>query len=395
MNGIPRGAVFICNLIILRKVFNVNKKVSPVIAQKLAHTYDLFNQGFVREAEDAANQILKKIPTESYALHLLGILKLKESDLEPAINALKKAVDINVNPEFLSNLALAYQESGVIEKAMSLYTQALKIEPKYINALFNQHAISLDHGNVDHAVNNLQKILTLNPNDDEVMYMLLHIHHAHKNQSIAHYEDLLSKGNDLSQSRLRAFQYFKDVIPIPKLLGSGYTILKKAYEAISLQNGLILEFGVRHGTSIRQLASLTSKPIYGFDSFEGLPEDWHQESKEIYSTRGKIPKVPAHVTLIPGWFEETLPLFLEKHKEEDVALINIDCDIYSSTKTVLDLLSNRIKKGTIIIFDEYIGNLHWEEDEHKAFMESVTQYRWKYEYLFYSAYTKQVVVKII
>ena len=157
---------------------------------------------------------------------------------------------------------------------------------------------------------------------------------------------------------------------------------------------MILEFGVRYGTSIRQLASLTSKPLYGFDSFEGLPEDWHQESKLIYSTSGRIPKVPAHVTLIPGWFEETLPVFLEKHGE-DIALINIDCDIYSSTKTVLDLLSPRIKKGTIILFDEYIGNLHWEEDEHKAFMESIDTYQWKYEYLLYSAYTKQVVVRII
>jgi tetratricopeptide (TPR) repeat protein len=373
---------------------NMNKKVPPAIAQKLAHAYDLFNQGFVRDAEDIATQILKKIPTESYALHLLGIIKLKESDLEPTINALKKAVDINANPEFLSNLALAYQESGVIEKAMDLYDQALKIEPKYINALFNQHAIWLDRGNVDHAIHNLQKILTLNPSDDEVMYMLLHLHHVYKDQSMTYYEDLLLEGNDLSRSRLKAFEYFRDIKPIPKLLGSGHTVLKKAYEAISLQHGLILEFGVRHGTSIRQLASLTSQPIYGFDSFEGLPEDWHQESKEVYSTRGKIPKVPAHVTLIPGWFEETLPLFLEKHGE-DIALINIDCDIYSSTKTVLDLLSPRIKKGTIILFDEYIGNLHWEEDEHKAFMESIDTHQWKYEYLFYSAYTKQVAVKII
>ena len=372
---------------------NMNKKVPPAIAQKLAHAYDLFNQGFVRDAEDAATQILKKIPNESYALHLLGIIKLKESDLEPAIHALKKAVEINKNPEFLSNLALAYQESGVIEKAMSLYEQALKIEPKYINALFNQHAIWLDRGHIDNAIHNLQKILTLNPSDDEVMYILLHLHHVYKNQSITHYEDLLLEGNDLSRSRLKAFQYFRDIKPIPKLLGSGHAVLKKAYEAISLQNGLILEFGVRHGTSIRQLASLTSKPIYGFDSFEGLPEDWHQESKEVYSTRGKIPKVPAHVTLIPGWFEETLPLFLEKHGE-DIALINIDCDIYSSTKTVLDLLSPRIKKGTIILFDEYIGNLHWEEDEHKAFMESINRYQWKYEYLFYSAYTKQIVLRI-
>ena len=35
------------------------------------------------------------------------------------------------------------------------------------------------------------------------------------------------------------------------------------------------------------------------------------------------------------------------------------------------------------------------KDEHKAFMESIDTYQWKYEYLCYSAYTKQVVVKII
>lgn len=372
----------------------MNKKVSPAISQKLAQGYDLFNQGFVKDAEDIVIQILKKTSDEAYAFNLLGIIKLRESDLESAIDALKKAVQLNTNPELLSNLALAYQESGVIEKAMSLYDQALKIEPKYINALFNQHAICLDRGHVANAIHNLQTILALNPSDHEVMYILLNIHKAHEDVLLSQYENALSQADDLSQSRLKSFQYLSHIKPMPKLLGSGYTVLKKAYEAISLQDGLILEFGVRHGTSIRQLASLTSKPLYGFDSFEGLPEDWHQESKEIYSTRGKFPKVPPHVTLIPGWFEETLPLFLEKH-EEDVALINIDCDIYSSTKTVLDLLSPRIKKGTIILFDEYIGNLHWEEDEHQALMESIAQYQWKYEYLFYSAYTKQVVVRIV
>ena len=372
----------------------MNKKVSPAISQKLAHAYGLFNQGLIKEAEDVAIQILKKTSDEAYAFNLLGIIKLRESDLEPAIDALKKAVHLNTNPELLSNLALAYQESGVIEKAMSLYDQALKIEPKYINALFNQHAIYLDQGNIDNVIQNLQTILTLNPNDHEVMYLLLNIHKAYQDTLPNSYENALSQSDDLSQSRLKSFQYLSHIKPMPQLLGSGHTVLKKAYEAISLQNGLILEFGVRHGTSMRQLASLASKPLYGFDSFEGLPEDWHQESKEIYSTKGKIPKVPAHVTLIPGWFEDTLPLFLAKH-EEDIALINIDCDIYSSTKTVLDLLSPRIKKGTIILFDEYIGNLHWEEDEHKAFMESIDTYQWKYEYLFYSAYTKQVVVKII
>jgi len=347
----------------------------------------------IKEAEDVATQILKKTTDEAYAFNLLGIIKLRESDLEPAIDILKKAVHLNPNPELLSNLALAYHESGAIEKAMDLYHKALAIEPKYINALFNQHAICLDRGNIDSAINNLQKILTLNPNDHEAIYLLLNIHKAHQDLLPTPYENALSQGDDLSRSRLRGFQYLANIKPMPKLFGSGHTVLKKAYEAKSLQNGLILEFGVRHGTSIRQLAGFTQKPIYGFDSFEGLPEDWHQESKEIYSTRGKIPKVPSHVTLIPGWFDQTLLLFLEKH-DEDVALINIDCDIYSSTKKVLDLLSARIKKGTIIVFDEYIGNLHWEDDEHKAFMESTKKYGWDYEYLFYSAYTKQVAVRI-
>ena len=372
----------------------MNKKVSQAISQKLVHGYDLFNQGLIKEAEDVAIQILKKTSDEAYAFNLLGIIKLRESDIEPAIDILKKAVHLKTNPELLSNLALAYQESGVIEKAMDLYHEALVIEPRYINALFNQHAIYLDRGNIEGAIYNLQKILTLNPNDHEAMYLLLNIHKAYQDVLISQYENTLSQGNDLSQSRLKSFQYLSHIKPMPKLLGSGHIVLKKAHEAISLQNGLILEFGVRHGSSIRQLASFTSKPIYGFDSFEGLPEDWHQESKEVYSTKGKIPKVPLHVTLIPGWFDQTLALFLEKH-EEDVALINIDCDIYSSTKTVLNLLSPRIKKGTIIIFDEYIGNLHWEEDEHKAFTESIDQYQWKYEYLCYSAYTKQVVARIV
>ena len=369
------------------------KKISSKAAQKLTQAYQLFHQGLLNEAEDLTQSIIRQSSSEPFALSLLGMISLKRSDLEPAIDALKKAVKLNTNPELLSNLALAYQESGVIEKAMSLYDQALKIEPKYINALFNQHAIWLDRGHVANAIHNLQKIFILNPSDHEVMYMLLNIHKAHEDVLLSRYENALSQADDLSQSRLRGFQYLSHVKPMPKLLGSGCAVLTKAHEAISLQDGLILEFGVRHGTSIRQLASLTSKPIYGFDSFEGLPEDWHQESKEVYSTRGKIPKVPAHVTLIPGWFDQTLPLFLEKHGE-NVALINIDCDIYSSTKTVLDLLSARIKKGTIIIFDEYIGNLHWEEDEHKAFMESINRYQWKYEYLFYSAYTKQIVVRI-
>src|SRR5208282_2854043 len=50
--------------------------------------------------------------------------------------------------------------------------------------------------------------------------------------------------------------------------------------------GLLLEFGVAGGTSIRHIASSTRSLVHGFDSFEGLPEDWsgRHEPKGAYST---------------------------------------------------------------------------------------------------------------
>jgi len=133
--------------------------------------------------------------------------------------------------------------------------------------------------------------------------------------------------------------------------------------------------------------------VHGFDSFEGIPEDWHDEGRGSYSTKGIIPKVPSNIHLHTGWFDATLPKFLADHSD-NVRLINIDCDIYSSTKTVLGLLAKRIVKGTVIIFDEYIGNQHWREDEFRAFQEAVKANGWTYEYIAFSFFTKQVVVLI-
>src|SRR5690606_27174435 len=110
--------------------------------------------------------------------------------------------------------------------------------------------------------------------------------------------------------------------------------------------GLVLEFGVRFGNSIRMLARLSQQSVHGFDSFEGLPDVWHHEPKGSYTTKGVMPDVPENVTLHKGWFDQTLPEFLKQHTEA-VRFINIDCDIYSSTRTVLDLLAPRIRPGSV------------------------------------------------
>ncbi|WP_051656756.1 hypothetical protein [Butyrivibrio sp. AE3004] len=79
---------------------------------------------------------------------------------------------------------------------------------------------------------------------------------------------------------------------------------------------------------------MLGQTIYGFDSFEGLPEDWFTASTDFNEgslRQGKIPEVRKNVELVVGLFDATLTDFLEAHKE-NVAFMHIDCDLYSSTK---------------------------------------------------------------
>jgi hypothetical protein len=149
-----------------------------------------------------------------------------------------------------------------------------------------------------------------------------------------------------------------------------------------LDDGLILEFGVAAGDSIRYLAARTDRKVHGFDSFEGLPEDWpgRHEAKGHYSTEGQLPSVPGNVDLHKGGFAETLPAFLAR-ESGGVALLHVDCDLYGSTRTVLDQLAPRIGPGTVIVFDEYFNFIGWRNQEFKAFQEFVTATGVSYRYL--------------
>ena len=131
--------------------------------------------------------------------------------------------------------------------------------------------------------------------------------------------------------------------------------------------GLILEFGVASGRTIRHVAGITSRNIHGFDSFEGLPEAW-RTGFEQGAFKQRLPEVPGNVTLHQGWFSDSLPRFVES-TAGPIALLHIDCDLYSSTAFVLNALRDRIQTGTIIVFDEYFNYPGWKHHEHKAFQE--------------------------
>lgn len=178
-------------------------------------------------------------------------------------------------------------------------------------------------------------------------------------------------------------------VDVPQCFMCGYPLDEKGCINIHCRNelfrksiakasgGLYLEFGVAWGETINQIALLApDQLIYGFDSWEGLPEAW-KDGFEKGSFKCKIPKVPGNVKLIAGLFKDTLTDFLDSHHAMHIAFIHMDADIYSSTKYVLKTLAGNEKiDNTVIQFDEYDNP--GDSDEEHAFEEIIKEYNLKY-----------------
>lgn len=132
----------------------------------------------------------------------------------------------------------------------------------------------------------------------------------------------------------------------------------------------ILDCGVWKGNSTRALARMfPNKTIYAFDSFEGLPDNWVTSTKgtfKLTEEEFKDLNFPSNSEIFKGWFSKTLPLWKSSMSATVISLIRIDCDIYSSTKDILDSVGDMFIPGTVIIFDELIGYLGWQNHEFKA-----------------------------
>jgi len=184
--------------------------------------------------------------------------------------------------------------------------------------------------------------------------------------------------------------------PSPSLFYTTRKIIQMALDASS-DTGLILEFGVFHGRSLRSIARrFPEEQVHGFDTFSGLPEAWAEvkEQAGTYSTQGALPsELPPNVRLHKGLFSDTLPGFLDAHPGP-ARFMHVDCDLYSSTKDIFDQMFSRVVPGTIILFDDFLAYPGWEQHEFKAFQEAVDKHGWTFEYLAFSIYSRQAVVRI-
>lgn len=189
-------------------------------------------------------------------------------------------------------------------------------------------------------------------------------------------------------------RYIEQHLPRVSSFPSRYALFNLIAKEIEGKKGLICEFGVAGGKSINYLAGkMQDHILYGFDSFEGLPENWRDGMPQGAYRQAKLPRVASNVRLIKGLFDVSLPNFLDEQKD-NALFLHIDCDLYSSTRTVFELIGQRIEKGTILCFDEYFNYPSWQDGEHKAFMEFVSRRNIKFEYLGFCSAGTQLVLRI-
>jgi hypothetical protein len=158
-----------------------------------------------------------------------------------------------------------------------------------------------------------------------------------------------------------------------------YSRRYKLYEAVSLTENLAnmpvdyFEFGVCGGQSFRwwlEHNNNADSKFYGFDTFEGLPEDFGPFGKGSMAVALESLNInDPRANFYKGLFQDTLVPFLDHYKSERKKLIHFDADLFSATLFSLSQLYRFLNDGDILLFDEFAVPIH-EFMAFKIFTES-------------------------
>jgi O-methyltransferase len=145
------------------------------------------------------------------------------------------------------------------------------------------------------------------------------------------------------------------------------------------------EFGVRWGQIIGRWAGgnkNTQSLFAGFDTFTGIPEAWGSEKKGSYSNDGVVPQIDdSRVRFCVGLVQDTLPVYLKKVEPGSKLILHLDFDLYNATLFALICLQPLLKKGDVIIFDEYFS-ITKNHHEYRAFHDFLSLHKISYNPLF-------------
>ena len=203
------------------------------------------------------------------------------------------------------------------------------------------------------------------------------------------FERAVQESADFVEKHLKDVLVFRDTFFI-----WDYAVAKIKEQKI---DGACLELGVYRGNTINYFAKrLPEVDFFGFDSFEGLAEDWkgNVAYKGAFDLGGKLPVVRSNVRLMKGWFDATLPEFRKNYlSENSMRFIHIDCDTYESTFFALEQFSQHLKPGFLLLFDEFLGWPNWQNGEFLAWHEISKKHGIKFRYLAFAP--QQALIEII
>ena len=395
-------------------------KIDPNHINTLNNLGELYRViGKFNNAKNCYEKAIKINPNFASAYNNLGLIFLKNKDKPKAIDLFNKAIEIDPNLANANyNLGIIYKELGNYEKAKNLYNKVIKIIPNHSETLNNLGILCEELGESQNAKDYYEKVIKINPNHttalwnshilasdiDEALSYLKKIYEIDKQHlkakimisGLERYKGNFDLYNNLLNSEssnhpyTRSLKWIFSLPKLPKIFFNRWSFFD-AVIALSDSSKPFYEFGVWNGVSFKYLVK-TFKKGFGFDTFTGIPEEWHNEPKGNYTNFGAIPEIDGG-EFVAGKFEDTLPkFFLEKRPI--ASLINFDADLYSSTICALNNSKEVIDKNTILIFDEFIMNENWEEDEFKALNEFSNNLGISYEVLAFSLSTKQVAVKL-
>ena len=347
------------------------------MADELVRCYErgasLRADGRLAEAQAAYRRGLVLAPRHPALLNNYGLALMDDARYDEAIAVLAHAAATLNDAAPWVNLGNALRCTGRKAEAGLAYRSGLARSASAA-AAFNLHAIVYDHDDPAASIAALEVALSCDPSHAAARFHLAALGAGPMEGP----DFMLDSERFVAAHGGRCFADTFDTLT----------------HALSLAppSGLNVELGVRRGTSIRWLARHCGH-VHGFDAFQGLPEAWATQPAGLYGTAGHLPEVPDNVSLHVGWFNETLPAFLAAERQP-LRFVNVDCDLYSSTRDALEQLAPRIGGGTILVFDEYLMHPGWRDEEHRAFVEAAEQHGWRYEYVAFSLFTKQAVVRV-
>ena len=137
----------------------------------------LFQHGYLAQAAESFEQVLRSRPNDPEAYYNLGTLNLRRNNFAQARTYLEKTLELRPNyPEAWNNLGMMSAQSGDAPAAINSFQKALELRPAYEIALMNLGNVYRRQGQFAKADEALSKALTIQPDDPEVNYNLGMLH---------------------------------------------------------------------------------------------------------------------------------------------------------------------------------------------------------------------------